>query len=942
MNSINFKTILINNAKDKLIKHIHQQFNVLTTESSNLEKNLAGELIKKENSPLTILNMDSSTEELEDIRKDLTKFDYHFPDVINMGSLINEKSTPSEILKKNSFKSQIPFFVPIQKSGIAFLINNKYKERITEVMEHNVINLITSLPDGLVKLTLIDKTGSGQNLPLLSTFSEKFIEGKVLSEDIEIQEELETIKNSMGTIAQSISANGFESIEHFNRDTDEVPQRYNIIVINSFPTGFNKKSTENILSIIESGYKSGMYVFMTSSFDHIYGYNQNINGLSLNTFLKLMTTFDFSDRTHDYLTKGLIQENVEMTRSPIKREDEFKLMVNSAFKIKFTDVNKDYLKERVFYLNEKIKHMNLKPIIDLEKIIPSKDKWYSKSAARGVSVPFGKRGIENVYFSIGVNQNDEDEATHHGIIGGATGSGKTVFIHDLILMMSFYYSPEDLQFYLLDYKEGTEFATYKNFPSVTILSMDSEVEFGHDVLQKAVDNISERGKMFKKVGAANLFNFNKAISDPNSVSDPDQREEARNFKKLPRIIIIIDEFQELFPKDQRVSSRTNELFDIILRKGRSFGINLIIATQTLKGVDLDPAILSNMPLRIALKMDEKDAIKLFGDNNSAPKYLENPGEGIYNKSYGNAKNNVNFQACRIMGDDLDKTIDMSIAHMEEALDPVFFKELKDSRFIYTGEVEGNLSNLTPELDSNKELFLGEPVGLDREHIAISFKNDFAENLMIVGQDQLKASSSISYFIDQVLEKDKTSKITFNNFSLNFEKMFKDEFSHLEGDRFHLGSNKDSEKTLTDFFNEYKRRKENDLRDVKKEYYIMFFIESARIMSSTSSLDKNRKMLNELLSSASEYGMHMVFYAIDFTTIRDQDLTKDLNKFNKKYILQGGSSLKILGAESSAKFSKNKQVAIIERGILNEEYIKFKPYIKPEFKKRILTKEDEDK
>jgi hypothetical protein len=293
-----------------------------------------------------------------------------------------------------------------------------------------------------------------------------------------------------------------------------------------------------------------------------------------------------------------------------------------------------------------------------------------------------------------------------------------------------------------------------------------------------------------------------------------------------------------------------------------------------------------------------------------------------------------------MGDDLDNVIETSINHMEETLDPVFLNNLKERRFIYTGEIEGNIANLTPDLNNNQEIFLGEPVGLDREHIGISFKNDFAENLMIVGQDQLKASSSIAYLISQIIEKDKTAKITFNNFSLNFEKMFIDEFKSLEGENFHLGSNKDSEETLKDFYDEYKRRKEEDLRDVKKEYYIMFFIESARIMSSTSSLDKNRKILNELLSSASEYGMHMIFYAIDFTTIRDQDLTKDLNKFNKKYILKGGSSLKILGTDSTAKFSKNKQVAIIERGILNEEYIKFKPYIKPSFKNLIINKEEE--
>jgi len=916
--TINFKNILLENSHNIMRNFVDISFKELDETGKAFNDSIIDALEEEKNTVITTRIDDFSIDELKEIRKDISKTNYHYPDILNMGNLINAHTTPSEIYKDVKLYSEIPFLVPTQKSGIAYLINNKYKEEITFQLEQTVINMMTALPDGLVKLTLIDKTGSGQNFPLLNVFNEKFIEGKVLAEDAEIETELENIKNSMGNISEAISANGFDSIEDYNVNADEIQQRYNFVVVNDFPSGFNKKSSENLLALIESGYKSGIYVFMTSKFETISGYNLPINGIPLGSFLRLMTTFEFSDRTNPYITSNYIKRNIELAKCPIVEEDKFKAFVNSTYKIKFKEESKEQLESKIRYLNEEISKISLKPMILLEKIIPPEEQWYSKTAVRGISVPFGKKGIENTYFSLGIDKNNEIENVHHGLICGMTGSGKTVLIHDIIMMSCIYYSPKELQFYLLDYKEGTEFALYKDFPQINILSMDSEIEFGHDVLQKAIDVISERGKLFKKVDAQNLKGYNERVSEKD---------------RLPRIIIIIDEFQELFPSgDQRISTKTNSLFDNILRRGRSFGVNLILATQTLMDVDLQRSILSNMPLRIGLKMEEKDTKKVFDENNNAPKFLKDPGEGIYNNSHGQSKNNIAFQACNIEDDRLVLLMDRVHEFMKDNIDEDFYQYMLEDRFVYSGEKPGSIDTLP--YDDPSQYYVGEPIGLDRNHLSINFNNDFGENMAMVGANQTQAVSTILYIMEQILRKDKTAEIHFSNFSLNLESFFKEETKDYDKNRFTIGKNDNAKEELSAIYEEYKRRVENKIRDAHKLYMVYFLIENSKVLNENRS--EERKKIDEMINSASEYGIHIFFYAIDYATVRDQDLMRQLSKFKKKIVFKGGNSEKILGGLVPAKFSKNPQIAMMEKG--HSEFKRFKPYIKESV--REFYKEDE--
>ena len=103
----------------------------------------------------------------------------------------------------------------------------------------------------------------------------------------------------------------------------------------------------------------------------------------------------------------------------------------------------------------------------------------------------------------------------------------------------------------------------------------------------------------------------------------------------PRSLLIIDEFQEFFIEDDATSQAASMLFDRIVRQGRAFGIHVLLGSQTLGGAySLARATLGQMVIRVALQCNEADAYLIMDENNSAPRLLSRPGEGIYNDAAG--------------------------------------------------------------------------------------------------------------------------------------------------------------------------------------------------------------------------------------------------------------------------------------------------------------------
>ncbi|GHP48005.1 hypothetical protein JP0043_02860 [Helicobacter pylori] len=243
------------------------------------------------------------------------------------------------------------------------------------------------------------------------------------------------------------------------------------------------------------------------------------------------------------------------------------------------------------------------------KDLQREQEFWTKSSQSKVSVPVGwDINHKEVCFEIG-------EAQNHTLICGRSGSRKSNFLHVLIQNLAFYYAPNEVQLFLLDYKEGVEFNAYAD-PAILeharLVSVASSVSFGVSFLSWLCKEIQERANLFKQFNVKDLSAY-------------------RKHGEMPRLIVVIDEFQVLFSdSDTKDKERVEAYLTTLLKKGRSYGVHLILATQTMRGSGIT-SLMAQIANRIALPMDAEDSESVLSDDVACE--LVKP-EGIFNNNGG--------------------------------------------------------------------------------------------------------------------------------------------------------------------------------------------------------------------------------------------------------------------------------------------------------------------
>lgn len=186
-----------------------------------------------------------------------------------------------------------------------------------------------------------------------------------------------------------------------------------------------------------------------------------------------------------------------------------------------------------------------------------------------IAAPIGvKSNGEVVDFKIDVNKGH-----YHAFVIGETGSGKSRFLHDVILNMIGKYSPEDVELYLMDFK-GVEFNDYKDIKHSRVILVDrADERITYEVIRELKEKMEERQRVLASSGASDVDEYNKMSSD----------------KHLSQIILVADECQTLFADRARNSRLQNEMISIIAlvaQQGRAYGVHLLMATQSLSNAPL--------------------------------------------------------------------------------------------------------------------------------------------------------------------------------------------------------------------------------------------------------------------------------------------------------------------------------------------------------------------
>ena len=373
------------------------------------------------------------------------------------------------------------------------------------------------------------------------------------------------------------------------------------------------------------------------------------------------------------------------------------------------------LKRTENYLNNlassKIQTVEFQRIQDLNQI-------WKKSSTDGLTFCIGKYGMENLEITIG----DEKSQRHNAVITGAVGTGKSNLISVIIHSLCANYSPRELQLYLLDFKEGVSLKNFTNLdhedylPHAKSIGLESDVNFGLSVLETMFQIYQNRMTLLKKFNVKSIRDLR--IAHPEII--------------MPRILIMIDEFQMMFEGDQNVARQTARLLEKSVRLYRAAGIHFLLASQTLAGNQAVDAIhnglFNQIPIRLALKNSISESMITLGVDNPHAAYLK-PREAIVNLDYGEPSQNrkvfIAYANEATLAPLRRKWWEMAKAY---APPPYVFELSK------TIDFSDSAGRLKSKLENEKKVIamFGERVSVLQETITVPMTREKGKNIAIFG------------------------------------------------------------------------------------------------------------------------------------------------------------------------------------------------------------------
>lgn len=593
-----------------------------------------------------------------------------------------------------------------------------------EVILHKVLlRLLFALPVDKQEYFVFDPIGLGKTVSKFnSLFSNEklFPQKKILSSTLELKAALKDITKYILDLQSNVFniATDCQDWDSYNRrlySQRELRRMlpYKVFIFTAVPDGMDQECFDMFRTLIVHGKQCGLLV--------LFSFNEAI-----------LNTEDSKMKKMEIELRGCIKNSVQLHK--VFEEDNIS---NRFENLEIENVGEKFPDDyQLSILLDELKGIAEKQNsqgMSFDEIMEH-GPMFNCNSRNGLLIPVGCGASGNSFIEV-----DIGDATPHFLIGGTTGSGKSNFLHNLIMSACCRYSPNEMRVYLLDFKEGVEFSQYANpnLKHAKLVATEADTEYGITVLKHLVEEKEKRYTAFKTCGCKDIQGYRD--KNPNEI--------------MPRIMVVIDEFQVLFgnaQKDQTIST-----LEMLAKQGRACGIHLVLATQSLKGIDFS-TLGPQFGGRVALKCSAEDSKYLLGgitSNNEEASELKVP-YAILNTSQGSVSGNIKFMIPRAE----EKKIAEWIAKIENKCNDI---SIETETKIFEGQslpIRSSKSNVSQK--TNFQITFGELMDYNAEPFSINFRPRVTDNLLICGHNDIIKKSLLNSVIESALESEYCEEVIY--------------------------------------------------------------------------------------------------------------------------------------------------------------------------------------
>jgi hypothetical protein len=630
-------------------------------------------------------------------------------------------ATSLPIFEKTVFSEKLDFIQFLDKKNLVIRYNSQSADTSFNIVNSIIVRVLYSSRPGNVEIHMMDCKDLGGTSNILKLLNRRVF--KMYSSDGEIRNELSGLSIHIENVVQNLLQGAYTSLAEYNNGKEN-QQPYHVVVIKDFPFGLSTETAYLLQKILSNGIRAGVHVVFLLNEDLVQKDEDAQKIVNITGIERTMKTYCFE---------------VPLTQpQPAHTTCHYSLFSDGQMDavIKYVNAGFEVKKETVLRL--------------LDYMIPEKDWWTGKSANR-IDVPFGISSdmqTQAIHFT-------QESGQNSAVVIGIPGTGKSVFLHALIANAVVHYSPKELQLYLLDFS-GVEFNTYAQhrLPHARVIAAEAEREFGHSILNEINEEGSRRMALCKENDVTNIVELKEKFPD----------------MVMPRLLVVIDEFQKLFEiENDKISQDANRCIHIIIQEYRKFGINLVLATQKLPSKSILPReLIAN---RIVFNSDPND----FGDLIKWPSGMVKPKLGtgvcIYNDARGSEyANSVTrgyfIKASTELNTLLDRITELANEHQEQ------LDENHDLR-VFSGAELPEIANVRMDRkhyqlsDIPKEVgvYVGESIAISPTDVYVPLVKESNNNIIIIGgrQDIAKKIAYHTILSQSIAHNEETATFAICNF-----------------------------------------------------------------------------------------------------------------------------------------------------------------------------------